>query len=80
MHPVEPLTFNEFGEYVVYLAETSIDDVRTLRLPKTEFEFENWWRRICLSDELRDRWTRRIRLRERYLQILVEEIAAIGRA
>jgi hypothetical protein len=80
VNPREPVTFEEFAEYVAFLAEHANPGLRGLRLPKTNAEFDIWWRRILLCDDLRDRWTRRIRLRERFLQELAEEIAAIGKA
>lgn len=75
-----PITFQELVEYVAFLAKNANPDFRTMRLPETAGEFEIWWRRISLCDDLRDRWTRRIRLREKFLEELSKEIAAFGKA
>ena len=80
MNLQEPVVFKEFQEYVAYLAEGANDDFRMLRFPQSANEFESWWRRISLCSELCERWTKRIRLRERFVQDLIDEITSIGRA
>ena len=69
-----------FGEFEAYLAHLSEDASATAGLPTSEDEFEVWWQRISVSVELRDRWTRRIRLGKRFLNEIASEIEAMKRA
>jgi uncharacterized protein YeaO (DUF488 family) len=72
--------FEEFEAYLVYLADSGVEASTIAGLPRTEAEFDAWWQRISVSDDLRFRWTKRIRLREQFLNDLADEIDAMKRA
>lgn len=73
----KPVAFAEFEEY---LAQCGDEASRVAGLPKTESEFDDWWQRISVSDDLRLRWTRRIRAGEKFLEEITDQIEAIRRA
>lgn len=74
------VTFEEFREYLARLAEYEGETSRIAGLPRNKGEFDVWWQRISVSEELCERWTRRIRLGDRFLDELSAEIAAMKRA
>lgn len=60
----ESFNFGEFKEYVAGLSSNCPFESEQLKLPQTASEFQIWWSKICVSDELRERWVRRIRPRD----------------
>ena len=74
------MTFSEFQAYLDCLKKRGVDASEIPGLPVTEADFHLWWDRIIASDDLQNRWTRRIRLREQFITELAEEITAMRRA
>ena len=70
----------EFNEFEAYVAQIGDEASMISGLPTTKTEFDAWWRRISVSDDLRNRWTRRIRLREKFVDEIADEIEAIHSA
>ena len=75
---VRVVTFAEYQRYYATLLEN--DASRVIGLPKTKTEFEDWWKRISVSDELCHRWKKRIHLGDLFIDSIADEIAAIKRA
>ena len=71
------VTFTELQAYLDCLKKRGVDATRIPGLPLTEADFRLWWDRITASDDLQNRWTRRIRLREQFITELAEEIIAM---
>ena len=69
-----------FDEFEAYVAEIGEDASKISGLPTTKAEFDIWWQRISLSDDLRARWAGRIRLREKFVDEIADQIEAIRRA
>lgn len=69
-----------FGEFEAYVAQMGDEASKITGLPTTKVEFDLWWQRISVSNDLRTRWTRRIRLGEKLIAEIGNEIEAIRRA
>lgn len=72
----KPVNYEEFE---AFLSQFSDQDSRIVGLPRTASQFESWWKRISVSAELQSRWTRRIRLGEKFFDEIASEIESIRR-